>query len=59
MNKILMIIVAIVIPPVAVALTKGFGLHFWLNIILCLLFWLPASIHAVLVVLMKDGTIKI
>lgn len=45
-NKILMIIVAIFLPPVAVGLKDGIGLHFVINIVLCLLFAIPGMIHA-------------
>lgn len=34
MHKILWLIVAFVLPPVAVALLEGFTFHFWLNILL-------------------------
>lgn len=41
------IILAIFLPPVAAFLQVGFGLHFWLNILLTLMFGLPGMIHAV------------
>lgn len=40
------IILAIFLPPVAAFLQVGFGLHFWLNILLTLMFGLPGMIHA-------------
>ncbi len=50
-NKLLMVIIAILLPPVAVGLKKGIGLALLLNIILCLVFWIPGLIHALWVVL--------
>ena len=46
MNKIVLIILAILLPPVAVFLKKGVGKDLVINIILCLFFWLPGIIHA-------------
>lgn len=40
------IILAIFLPPVAAFLTVGLGLHFWLNLILTLIFFVPGMIHA-------------
>jgi uncharacterized membrane protein YqaE (UPF0057 family) len=42
-------IVAIILPPLAVLLC-GKPVQFLLNLLLCLLFWIPGIIHAVLVV---------
>ena len=50
-NKLLLIIIAILLPPLAVGLVKGIGGHLILNIILCLFFWLPGLLHALWVVL--------
>ncbi|MGD9212500.1 MAG: YqaE/Pmp3 family membrane protein [Desulfobacteraceae bacterium] len=44
------IIVAIICPPVGVFLQVGFGKHFWINIILTLLGFLPGIVHAVWVI---------
>ncbi|MFN0131500.1 MAG: YqaE/Pmp3 family membrane protein [Phycisphaerales bacterium] len=52
-NKLLMIIIAIFLPPVAVLVKRGLGLAVLLNLILTLLFWLPGFLHALYVVL-KD-----
>jgi len=49
-NKLLLIILAIIIPPLAVLLKKGVGKDLLINIILCLLFFLPGLIHALWVV---------
>jgi len=45
-NKILLIIIAILLAPVAVFLKKGAGKDLVINIVLCLLFLLPGVIHA-------------
>lgn len=50
-NKIVQIILAILLPPLAVFLKKGAGTPLIINIVLCLLFWIPAVIHALIVVL--------
>jgi len=46
MHKIVLIIIAILLPPLAVFLKKGVGKDFIINIVLCLFFWLPGIIHA-------------
>jgi uncharacterized membrane protein YqaE (UPF0057 family) len=45
-NRLLMVIIAILLPPVAVAIRDGVGLHLLINIILFLLFYIPGLIHA-------------
>lgn len=47
------ILVAIILPPLGVFLQVGIGLHFWLNILLTLLGYVPGIVHAVWVVLRK------
>ena len=46
MNKLLLIILAILLPPLAVYLKKGAGQDLVINIVLCILFFLPGVIHA-------------
>ncbi len=50
-NTLLMVIIAILLPPLAVFLKKGVGLSLVISIILTLLFYLPGLIHALYVVL--------
>ena len=50
-NKLLLIIIAILIPPLAVGLKSGIGLALLLNIILTLLFYVPGLLHALWVIL--------
>ncbi|HOR27097.1 MAG TPA: YqaE/Pmp3 family membrane protein [Candidatus Sumerlaeota bacterium] len=44
------ILLALFLPPLGVFLQVGFGLHFWLNIVLTLLGWLPGVLHAFYVI---------
>lgn len=46
MNKIVLIILAILLPPVAVFLKSGVGKDLIINIVLCLVFFLPGVVHA-------------
>jgi len=46
MNKIVLIILAIVIPPLAVYLKTHSGKDTVINLILCLFFWIPGILHA-------------
>lgn len=46
MNKVLLIVLAILLPPLAVFLKNGVGKDLLINIILCIFFWLPGIIHA-------------
>jgi uncharacterized membrane protein YqaE (UPF0057 family) len=50
-NTLLLVIIAILIPPVAVGLKRGIGGSLIINIILTILFYIPGLIHALLVVL--------
>jgi len=47
MAGILKIIIAIILPPLAVAMAHGIGQKFFLNVLLTLLGWLPGVIHAI------------
>ncbi len=52
MNKILLIILAIILPPVAAFLKVGATKHFWINLVLLILtFGIGALIHALWLVL--------
>lgn len=51
MNQIIMILLALFLPPVAVFLKDGVGKHLIINIILCLLFFLPGVVHAFWVIM--------
>lgn len=51
MNKLIKILLAIFLPPVAVLLERGVGKSLVINIILTIIGVLPGSIHALLVVM--------
>lgn len=44
------IILAILLPPLGVFLQVGIGKHFWINIILTLLGYIPGIVHAIWVI---------
>ncbi|MCQ0090980.1 YqaE/Pmp3 family membrane protein [Roseovarius sp. M141] len=44
------IIVAILLPPLGVFLQVGLGKHFWINILLTLLGYIPGIVHAVYII---------
>jgi len=48
--ELLKIIAAIILPPVGVFLQVGLGKHFWLNILLTLLGYIPGIVHAIWVI---------
>lgn len=51
-NTILKVILAILLPPLAVFMDKGIGTQFLLNVVLTLVgFWVVGIIHALIVVL--------
>lgn len=45
-NTLLLVIIAILLPPVAVALVDGITGPFWLSLLLTLLFYVPGLIYA-------------
>ena len=49
--KIVKIILAIILPPVAAFLQVGLTSHFWINIVLSICFVFPGIIHALWLVL--------
>jgi uncharacterized membrane protein YqaE (UPF0057 family) len=46
----LRIVLSVIIPPLGVFFKVGFGLHFWLNILLTLLGYIPGLVHAIWVI---------
>nr|WKN37744.1 YqaE/Pmp3 family membrane protein [Tunicatimonas sp. TK19036] len=46
--SLLTIILAIFLPPVAVAMQRGITGAFWLNLLLTIIGWVPGVIHAFL-----------
>ena len=55
MNKLVLILIAIFLPPVAVVLKRGFGMDLLINILLCLLVFFPGMVHALWVVSKVDA----
>ncbi len=47
------IILAIFLPPVGVFMQVGIGMHFWLNILLTILGYIPGIVHAIWVIAKK------
>lgn len=47
------IILSIIIPPVGVFLEVGLTGHFWLNILLTLLGYIPGLVHAIWIIARK------
>lgn len=56
-DPIILIILAIFIPPLAVYLVEDFSTSFWIDLILTLLFFLPGMIFALYIVLKSQGKI--
>lgn len=50
---IVRIILAIILPPVGVFLQVGIGMHFWINIVLTLLGYVPGIVHAIYIIVKK------
>ena len=50
---VIRIILAILLPPLGVFLQVGIGLHFWVNILLTLLGYIPGIIHAIYIILKR------
>ena len=47
---LLRILLALLLPPLGVFLQVGIGKHFWINILLTILGFVPGIIHAVWVI---------
>ncbi|MBA2498147.1 MAG: YqaE/Pmp3 family membrane protein [Chitinophagaceae bacterium] len=51
-NTLLLVILAILLPPLAVYLHQGeINSKFWIALLLTLLFWIPGIIYALVVIL--------
>lgn len=50
LGDIFKIILAVILPPLGVLLEVGFGKHFWINIVLTLLGFIPGVIHAIYII---------
>lgn len=50
LSDLIKILIAILLPPLGVFLEVGLGKHFWLNILLTLLGYVPGIVHAVYII---------
>jgi uncharacterized membrane protein YqaE (UPF0057 family) len=50
MSKLVLILIALFLPPLAVGLKRGIGKDLLINIVLCLLLFFPGMVHALWVV---------
>lgn len=50
---IIRVILSIILPPLGVFLQVGIGLHFWINIVLTLLGYIPGIVHAIWIIAKK------
>jgi uncharacterized membrane protein YqaE (UPF0057 family) len=50
---VLRILLAILLPPLGVFLQVGFGLQFWLNLLLTILGYVPGIVHAVYIIVTR------
>jgi uncharacterized membrane protein YqaE (UPF0057 family) len=53
MNQVILVLLAIFLPPIAVLIKEGVGKHLLINILLCLLVMVPGIIHAIWVIVRK------
>lgn len=52
--NIVNLILAIFLPPIGAFLQVGATKHLWINIVLCILGWLPGILHAVWLVVTRQ-----
>jgi len=52
-KDIIRILLSVIIPPIGVFLQVGIGLHFWLNLLLTFMGYIPGLIHAIWVIVKK------
>jgi uncharacterized membrane protein YqaE (UPF0057 family) len=50
MSNLVRVLLAILLPPVGVFFTVGFGGQFWLNILLTLFGYIPGIVHAIWII---------
>ena len=53
--KVVQVILAFLLPPLAVALRERLGVQFWINLALTLIGWVPGVIHALYIVLRSES----
>ena len=52
------ILFAILLPPLGVFLQVGVGAHFWINVVLTLLGYIPGIVHAVWIIATRGQRAK-
>lgn len=50
MADLIRIILSVLLPPLGVFFQVGFGLQFWINIVLTLLGYIPGVVHAIWII---------
>jgi uncharacterized membrane protein YqaE (UPF0057 family) len=58
MWTLILIILAVFLPPLAVFLMVGLGRDFWINLILTLLGWLPGMVHAIYLIGARSAAVR-
>lgn len=48
--KIIAYIIAIIFPPLAVLMARGFGMDLLINVVLCIFGYIPGMLHAAYIV---------
>lgn len=48
--ELLRIVAAVLLPPLGTFLEVGFSKHFWINILLTLLGYIPGIVHAIYII---------
>jgi len=59
MWTLILIILAVFLPPLAVFLLVGLGRDFWINLILTLLGWVPGMVHAIYLVATRSAVVRV
>lgn len=49
-SKIIAYIIAIILPPLSVLMTRGVGMDLLINIVLCIFGYIPGMLHAAYIV---------
>lgn len=51
--ELIRVIASVIIPPLGVFLQVGIGKHFWINLVLTLLGYIPGLVHAIYIIARK------
>lgn len=51
--NLLKLLLAVLLPPLAVLMEVGVSKHFWISLILTFFFWVPGVVHAMIIVMEK------